>query len=142
MIMGAGRRCGDWEHAQAPDRPRSIVANHANDVTASAGRDTPETRVMLVCSLQRLERADGELNPAGVAYARAQINAIAQAQKTGDLPAYFDPGFLLGLVLHLATGWVSVSPEFEAAIDVPDPEERARHVENAIRTLLSQRAPA
>ena len=49
---------------------------------------------------------------------------------------------LLGLVLHLGTGWVSVSPEFEAAIDVPDPEERARHVENAIRTLLSQPAPA
>jgi hypothetical protein len=29
--------------------------------------------------------------------------------------------FLLGLVLHLATRWVSVSPEFEAAIDVPTP---------------------
>ncbi|HEX4660448.1 MAG TPA: hypothetical protein VH307_23920 [Streptosporangiaceae bacterium] len=76
------------------------------------------------------------------AYARGQIDAIAQAQKTGDLPAHFHPGFLLGLVLHLATGWVSVSPEFEAAIDVPAPEERARHVENAIRTLLSQPAPA
>jgi hypothetical protein len=33
VIMGAGRRCRDWEHAQAADRPRSIVANHANDVT-------------------------------------------------------------------------------------------------------------
>jgi hypothetical protein len=33
-----------------------------------------------------------------------------------------NPGFLLGLVLHLATGWVSVSPEFESAIDVADPE--------------------
>jgi hypothetical protein len=77
-----------------------------------------------------------------VVFARAQIDAIAQAQKTGDLPAHFHPGFLLGLVLHLATGWVSVSPEFEAAIDVPDPGERARHVENAIRVLLSQPAPA
>jgi hypothetical protein len=91
---------------------------------------------------QRLERTDGEPNPAGVAYARTQIDAIAQAQKTGDLPAHFHAGFLLGLVLHLATGWVSVSPEFEAAIDVFAPEERARHVENAIRTLLSQPAPA
>ncbi len=97
---------------------------------------------MRLCTWQRLERADSEPNPGGFAYARAQIDAIAQAQKTGDLPAHFHPGFLLGLVLHLATGWVSVSPEFEAAIDVPDPEERARHVENAIRTLLSQPAPA
>jgi hypothetical protein len=98
--------------------------------------------IMRLCTWQRLERTDGEPNPVGVGYARAQIDAIAQAQKTGDLPAHFHPGFLLGLVLHLATGWVSVSPEFEAAIDVPAPEERARHVEDAIRTLLSQPAPA
>ena len=49
------------------------------------------------------------------------------------LPQYIDSS--------AATGWVSVSPEFETAIDVPDPEERARHVENAIRDLLGQ-APA
>ncbi len=92
--------------------------------------------IMRLCTWQRLERTEGDPNPAGVAFARAQIDAIAQAQKTGDLPAHFHPGFLLGLVLHLATGWVSVSPEFESAIDVPDPEERARHVENAVRALL------
>jgi AcrR family transcriptional regulator len=96
--------------------------------------------IMRLCTWQRLERTDGEPSPAGVAYARAQIDAIAQAQKTGDLPAHFHPGFLLGLVMHLATGWVSVSPEFEAAIDVPDPEERARHIEDAIRILLAQPA--
>ncbi len=78
--------------------------------------------------------------PGGITYARAQIDAIARARKAGDLPAHFHPGFLLGLVLHLATGWVSVSPEFEAAIDVPDLEERARHVESPIRTLLAQPA--
>jgi AcrR family transcriptional regulator len=94
--------------------------------------------IMRLCTWQRLERPAGEPGPAGVAYARAQIDAIAQAQKSGDLPAHFDPGFLLGLVLHLATGWVSVSPEFEAAIDIPDPGERARHIEDAVRILLSQ----
>jgi AcrR family transcriptional regulator len=97
--------------------------------------------IMRLCTWQRLERADGEPSAAGVALARTQIDAIAQAQKTGDLPAHFHPGFLLGLVLHLATGWVSVSPEFEAAIDVPEPEERARHVEEAVRILLSQPGP-
>jgi len=86
--------------------------------------------------LAALGTTDSEPNPGGFGYARGQIDAIAQAQKTGDLPAHFHPGFLLGLVLHLATGWVSVSPEFEAAIDVPDPEERARHVESAVRALL------
>ena len=98
--------------------------------------------IMRLCTWQRLERTDGDPSPAGVAYARMEIDAIARAQKTGDLPAYFHPGFLLGLVLHLATGWVSVSPEFEAAIDVPDTEERARHVEDAIRTLLGPPARA
>jgi AcrR family transcriptional regulator len=97
-----------------------------------------QPEIMRLCTWQRLERPVGEPSPAGVAYARAQIDAIAQAQKTGDLPAHFHPGFLLGLVLHLATGWVSVSPEFETAIDIPDPGERARHIEDAIRTLLSQ----
>ena len=50
--------------------------------------------IMRLCTWQRLERTDGEPDPAGVAYARAQIDAIAQAQKTGDLPAHFHPGFL------------------------------------------------
>jgi AcrR family transcriptional regulator len=96
--------------------------------------------IMRLCTWQRLERTGSEPSPAGITYARAQIDEIARAQKAGDLPAHFHPGFLLGLVLHLATGWVSVSPEFEAAIDVPDLEERARHVESAIRTLLAQPA--
>jgi AcrR family transcriptional regulator len=77
--------------------------------------------MMRLCTWQRLERTDGDPSPAGVAYARTEIDAI---------------------VLHLATGWVSVSPEFEAAIDVPNTEERARHVEDAIRTLLGPPARA
>jgi AcrR family transcriptional regulator len=99
--------------------------------------------IVRLCTWQRLEHAEGEPNPAGIAYARTQIDAIARAQKNGDLPPHLHPGFLLGLVLHLATGWVSASPEFEAAIGVPDPEDRARYVQDAIRTLLLQpHAPA
>jgi hypothetical protein len=41
----------------------------------------------------------------------------------------------------VATGWAAVSPEYEAAIDVPDPEQRGRHIENAVRLLLG-RPPA
>lgn len=98
--------------------------------------------IMRLCTWQRLERAETELNPEAVAHARSQIDAIARAQKNGDLPAHLHPGFVLGFVLHLATGWVSVSPEYEAAIDVPDPEDRARQVENAVRALLTAPPPA
>ena len=41
-------------------------------------------------------------------------------------------------MLHIATGWAAVSPEYEAAIDVPDPDERACHIETAVRLLLGQ----
>jgi AcrR family transcriptional regulator len=122
--------------AEVPFDPYDLAGYAARLVRLHERR--PE--IMRLCTWQRLERTDSEPSAAGSAYARAQIDAIAQAQKTGDLPAHFHPGFLLGLVLHLATGWVSVSPEFEAAIDVPDPEERARHIEDAIATLLAQPA--
>ena len=137
------RAIGEME-AEVPFDPTDLPGYAARLVRLHERR--PE--IMRLCTWQRLERTDGtdgtdgEPNPAGVAYARGQIDAIAGAQKNGDLPPHLHPGFLLGFVLHLATGWVSVSPEYEAAIDVPDPEERARHVENAVRALLTASAPA
>jgi AcrR family transcriptional regulator len=94
--------------------------------------------IMRICTWQRLERANGEPNPLGVAFARRQVEMIAEAQKAGKLPAHFAPGFLLGLVLHIATGWAVVSPEYAAAINVPDQDERARQIESAVRHLLGQ----
>jgi hypothetical protein len=91
---------------------------------SSRSRDPkfPNRIVSNVAAGTRRRRAQ----PGRITFARARIDAVARAQEAGDLPAHFPPGFLLGLVLHLAAGWVSVSPEFEAAIDVPDLEERAR----------------
>ena len=123
---------GEME-AEVPFDPHDLPGYAARPVRLHERR--PE--IMRLCTWQRLERGQGEPDPAGVAFARGQIDAIARAQKTGDLPAHLHPGFLLGFVLHLATGWVSVSPEYEAAIDVPDPQDRARHVENAVRALLA-----
>jgi AcrR family transcriptional regulator len=144
--FGSKTQLFDAVCAQAIQQMEAEVPFDPYDLPGYAGRlvrlHERQPEIMRLCTWQRLERAAGEPSPAGVAYARAQIDAIAQAQKTGDLPAHFHPGFLLGLVLHLATGWVSVSPEFETAIDIPDPEERARHIEDAIRTLLSQPATA
>ena len=117
--------------------PLRIRATFPVTLPAWSGCTSARPEIARLCTWQRLERGAGEPNPAGVAYARTQIDAIARAQKNGDLPVHFHPGFLLGLVLHLATGWVSVSPEFEAAIDVPDPGDRARYVQDAIRALLT-----
>ena len=128
---------GEME-AEVPFDPHDLPGYAARLVRLHERR--PE--IMRLCTWQRLERTDSEPNPAGVAYARGQIDAIARAQKNGELPAHLHPGFVLGFVLHLATGWVSVSPEYEAAIDVPDPEDRARQVENAVRALLTAPAPA
>jgi AcrR family transcriptional regulator len=95
-------------------------------------------QIMALCTWQRLERGSADPHPAGIAYASAQIDAITHAQKTGDIPDHFPAGVLLGLVLHLATGWAVVSPEYGAAIAVPDTAHRARHIENAVRLLLGQ----
>jgi AcrR family transcriptional regulator len=124
---------GEME-AEVPFDPHDLPGYAARLVRLHQRR--PE--IMRLCTWQRLERTATELNPAGVAYARAQIEAIACAQANGELPAHLHPGFLLGFVLHLATGWVSVSPEYEAAIDIPDAEDRARQVENAVRILLTE----
>jgi AcrR family transcriptional regulator len=131
------RAIGEME-AEVPFDARDLPGYAARLVRLHERR--PE--IMRLCTWQRLERTEGELSSAGVAYARGQIDAIARAQANGDLPAHLHPGFVLGFVLHLATGWVSVSPEYEAAIDVPDPEERARQVENAVRALLTASPPA
>jgi AcrR family transcriptional regulator len=140
--FGSKTQLFDTVCEQAIQQMEAEVPFDPYDLPGYAGRlvglHERRPEIMRLCTWQRLERTVGEPSPAGVAYARAQIDAIALAQKTGDLPAHFHPGFLLGLVLHLATGWVSVSPEFETAIDIPDPGERARHIEDAIRTLLSQ----
>ena len=123
--------------AEVPFDPHDLPGYAARLVGLHERR--PE--IIRLCTWQRLERGDFELNPDGVAFARAQIEAIAQAQKTGELPAHVPAGFLLGLVLHLATGWAVVSPEYDAAIDIPDPGERARYIENSVRALLEDPRP-
>jgi AcrR family transcriptional regulator len=94
--------------------------------------------IMRICTWQRLERSGRGLNPLGVAFARGQVEMIAEAQQAGKLDAHFAPGFLLGLVLHIATGWAVVSPEYAAAINVPDLDDRVRHIEDAVRVLLGE----
>jgi hypothetical protein len=115
--VGEGVRSSRRDHDQRPSRRIDAVFQQATaqmeaevpfdpqDLPGYAARlvSLHERRpeIMRLCTWQRLERGDFEPNPDGVAFARAQIEAIAQAQKTGELPAHFPAGFLLGLVLHL-----------------------------------------
>lgn len=92
--------------------------------------------IMRLVTWQRLERFDAEPNMLAVAAVRSQVDAIADVQKAGGLPAHFPPGVIFGLVLHIATGWTALNPEFEAGIEIPDLDERVRHVENAVRALV------
>jgi Tetracyclin repressor-like, C-terminal domain len=94
--------------------------------------------IMRLVTWQRLERNDGGPNPLAVAALRSQVEAIADAQKAGELPAHFPPGVIFGLVLHIAAGWTARNAEFDAAIPVPDLDERVHHVENAVRAMLGQ----
>ena len=76
------RAIGEME-AEVPFDPNDLPGYAARLVLLHERR--PE--ILRVCTWQRLERAENEPNPAGVALARSQIDAIARAQKTGELPA-------------------------------------------------------
>ena len=138
--FGGKTQLFDAVFQQAIQQMEAEVPFDPYDLPGYAGRlvrlHERRPEIIRMCTWQRLERSDGEPNPLGVAFAGSQIEAIAEAQRAGDLPAHFHPGFLLGLVLHIGHRLGLVSPEFESAIDVPDPDERARHVENAVRALL------
>src|ERR1700678_4450505 len=65
--------------------------------------------IMRLVTWQRLERSGGEPNPLAVAAVRSQVDAIADVQKAGKLPAHFPPGVIFGLLLHIAAGWTTVN---------------------------------
>ena len=140
--FGSKAQLFDAVFQQATMEMEAEVPFDPHDLPGYAGRlvNLHERRpeIMRICTWQRLERASGEPNPLGVAFARSQVEMIAEAQRAGKLPAHFAPGFLLGLVLHIATGWAVVSPEYAAAINVPGQGERADYVESAVRQLLRQ----
>ena len=143
--LGSKTQLFDAVFQKATTQMEAEVPFDPDDLPGYAGRlvglHERRPEIIRICTWQRLERSHGEPSPLGVAFARSQVKVIAEAQEAGRLPAHFAPGFLLGLVLHIATGWAVVSPEYAAAIDVPDPAERICHVENAVRALLAGSSP-
>jgi AcrR family transcriptional regulator len=139
--FGSKTQLFDAVFQQATSEMEAEVPFDPYDLPGYAGRlvrlHERRPEIIRICTWQRLERSNGEPSTLGVAYARSQIELIAEAQQAGKLAARFAPGFLLGLVLHIATGWAVVSPEYAAAIDVPELCDRVRHIEDAVRALLS-----
>jgi AcrR family transcriptional regulator len=142
--FGSKTQLFDAVFQQATMEMEAEVPFDPHDLPGYAGRlvrlHERRPEIIRICTWQRLERTAGEPNPAGLAFARSQVEVIAEAQHAGKLAARFEAGFLLGLVLHIATGWAVVSPEYEAAIDVPDVNVRVRQVEDAVRALLGEPA--
>ena len=138
--FGSKTQLFDTVFQQATSEMEAEVPFDPYDLPGYAGRlvrlHERRPEIIRICTWQRLERSDGEPNPLGVKFARSQIEVIAEAQQAGKLAPRFAPGFLLGLVLHIATGWAVVSPEYAAAIDVPDLDDRVRLIEDAVRALV------
>lgn len=92
--------------------------------------------IMRMATWQRLERTMDMPIAMASDSIRHKIDEIARAQADGLLPTHFPASVLLTLVLHLASVWATVTPEFGTAVPLGG-RERARHVADAVRRLLS-----
>lgn len=86
----------------------------------------------------RLERP-GSRDPLEliVASLRAKADAIARAQAAGELPSRFGAAELLGLVVHLASLWISATPEFDPLVADVSRARRREVITEAVAALLT-----
>jgi AcrR family transcriptional regulator len=85
----------------------------------------------------RLERA-GTTDPldAIVESNRHKTEAIAQAQRDGVLPSKYEPIVLLSLVIHQATLWANMTPEYVALVEHTSSADRRKIVTESVAALL------
>lgn len=113
----------------------------ATDLPEYAGRlfdrfeKNPE--VARLATWYRLERA-GTDEPLQLIVESNQhkIDAVAKAQKDGLLPEKYEPIVLIGLVLHLASLWSGMTPEYAMLVSRTSPEDRRKVVTDAVAALL------
>jgi AcrR family transcriptional regulator len=112
-----------------------------NDLAGYAERlcrgydDHPD--VLRLSSWNRLERGDSPIVQAALESNRAKIAEVAAAQAGGLIPAHFDPGALLALILQIAATWADIPDELGAAIGSRSSDVRAAVVGDAVRALLA-----
>jgi AcrR family transcriptional regulator len=115
----------------------------AADLAGYAGRlfdsyqDRPLT--LRLTHWYQLERPDGTPLQAIVDSNNRKLNAIAEAQAVGALPAGYSPTELLVLVRGIAMSWNNLTPELDR--QSPEPlEERRALVVRTVRALTNERA--
>ena len=87
---------------------------------------------------RRLERGGPHPPVEGVVREnRRRVDAIAEAQRQGQLPDHFSAIELLTLVLTIATMWTTQSPELAQALRTTSRARRREIVKDAIRTILA-----
>jgi hypothetical protein len=69
---------------------------------------------------------------------RDKVDAISQAQRSGDLPSHFAAADLLALVLALAALWDSATPEFAELTSTYTTAHRRRVVTDAVAAVVAR----
>ena len=113
----------------------------AEDVPGWAGRlhDVSVRRPWLqrLLTWHRLERGGAAGLEAIVSSDAESVAAVERAQRAGLLPRTVRPAVLFGLVVHLATFWTAVSPEYDALTEAVTPARRRQVVVDAVAALLA-----
>ncbi|MEU6853158.1 TetR family transcriptional regulator [Actinacidiphila alni] len=86
----------------------------------------------------RLERP-GSRDPLEIVVAslRAKTDAIARAQAAGELPSRFTAPELLGLIMHMASLWITATPEYDPLVADVSRARRRQVVVDAVTALLA-----
>jgi AcrR family transcriptional regulator len=119
------------------------VAIDPHDLAEYAGRlfdaylRSPETKRL--ASWYRLERGGGDepLIKRAMDGNRANIAAIARAQRAGVLPTAYPADVVLGLVMHIAALWTAQTPEYDAITRRMSNRQRRAVVVNSVRAILA-----
>ena len=86
---------------------------------------------------QRLERSDDPPHAFAVASTKSKVDELARAQAEGHISDRFDARVLLGLIIHLATFWVTSSPDVLAVMGISAAKRRREIAREAIAALMT-----
>ncbi|WP_439691345.1 TetR family transcriptional regulator [Curtobacterium sp. SP.BCo] len=84
----------------------------------------------------RLERGEAAPLAALVDADSDAVAAVEHAQRAGVLPRAYRPAVLLGLVVHLAAFWSTMTPEFDTLVAAVTPARRRQIVVDAVTALV------
>lgn len=96
-----------------------------------------DPEILRLATWYRLERSTDDTPLELIMASNAhKVEAIAKAQADGALPAHYEPIVLLGLVLHLASLWAGMTPEYALLVSRTSAVERRKVVTESVSALL------